>query len=117
MGGWAFLGPQHTETDVVFYQLLTHVAMKTGETGCKFVQTARQKNLRAALPRGSAEDLVGNRSLDAQTVASHGPVDLSWTQHNAEGAGGASKPSWLPIPKTRMVDDSLHFGKKMILGR
>jgi hypothetical protein len=30
-------------------------------------------------------------------------------KHSAEGAGGASKPRWFPLPKTRMGDYSLHF--------
>jgi hypothetical protein len=33
-------------------------------------------------------------------------------KHSAEGAGGASKPSWFPLPKTRMDDYSLQFWKE-----
>jgi hypothetical protein len=50
-----------------------------------YAHPAGTKNLRAALPRGGAEDLDGNRSLDAQTVASHGPTNLGWIQAQCRG--------------------------------
>jgi len=60
-----------------------------------------QKNLRAALPRGDAEDLLGNRSLDASCREPR-TLFLRWTKHIAEGAGFGSNPSWLPLHKTKI---------------
>src|ERR1035438_8407032 len=64
-------------------------------------ERSKTKNLRVALPRGNAEDLNGNRSLDARSSRATDPLFLAGRKHIAEGAGFGSNPSWLPLHKTK----------------
>src|SRR3981189_1325704 len=52
----------------------------------------KTKNLRVALPRGDAEDLIWKPESRCKIVASYGPFDLSWTQAHRRG-GQAVNPS------------------------
>src|ERR1700691_5263951 len=72
----------------------------------------RKKPPRCPSP-DDAEDLSGNRSLDAIPSRATDPCYPVGYKHIAEGAGCESNPSSLPPNKTKMAANPLHSREKI----